>query len=186
MLRKLPVSTVRLELVPATLPILTCDLHHDAAGLGRLLNATVPAGWPPPLLDDDALEHFISLASGGSDPFFCSWYWIRCGVGDTDRVLIGSGGIASQEGSDDMVMIGYSVLDEFQNRGYATEAVRHMIPAIFSDPKIRSIAATTYPELKASIRVLEKCGFLPVGPADGGAGMEEGTVMLVRERDAIE
>jgi hypothetical protein len=135
MLRNLPVSTVRLELVPATLPILTCDLHHDAAGLGRLLNATVPAGWPPPLLDDDALAHFISLVSGGSDPFFCSWY---------------------------------------------------LIPAIFSDPAIRRIAATTYPELKASIRVLEKCGFLPAGPAYGGAGMEEGTVMLVLERDATE
>ncbi|PKL64739.1 MAG: N-acetyltransferase [Methanomicrobiales archaeon HGW-Methanomicrobiales-3] len=186
MLRNLPVSTVRLELVPATLPILTCDLHHDAAGLGRLLNATVPAGWPPPLLDDDALAHFISLVSGGSDPFFCSWYWIRCGVGDTDRVLIGSGGIATMEGSDDTVMIGYSVLDEFQNHGYATEAVRHLIPAIFSDPAIRRIAATTYPELKASIRVLEKCGFLPAGPAYGGAGMEEGTVMLVLERDATE
>jgi RimJ/RimL family protein N-acetyltransferase len=182
MLRKLPVSTVRLELVPATLPILTCDLHHDAAGLGRLLNARVPAGWPPPLLDDDALAHFISLASGGSDPFFCSWYWIRCGVGDTDRVLIGSGGIATMEGSDDTVMIGYSVLDEFQNQGYATEAVRALVPGIFTLPGVRRIIATTYPDLGASIRVLEKNGFKKIDRAPAGTGAEEGTVCYVLEK----
>ncbi|HII99335.1 MAG TPA: GNAT family N-acetyltransferase [Methanoregula sp.] len=186
MMHQLPVSTVRLELVPATLPILTCDLHHDAAGLGRLLNATVPASWPPSLLDDDALAHFVALLLEGSDPFFCSWYWIRSGVGGADRVLIGSGGIATKEGSDDTVMIGYSVLEEFQDLGYATEAVRHLIPAIFSDPAIRRIVATTYPELKASIRVLENCGFLPAGPTGGCTGMEEGTVMMVRERDTTE
>ena len=182
MMHQLPVSTVRLELIPATLPILTCDLHHDHAGLGHHLNATVPASWPPPLLDDDALAHFVALIPAGSDPFFCSWYWICSGEGGADRVLIGSGGIATKEGSDDTVMIGYSVLEEFQNRGYATEAVRHLIPAIFSDPAVRRIVATTYPELKASIRVLEKCGFLPAGPTGGCTGMEEGNLMYVLEQ----
>lgn len=79
-------------------------------------------------------------------------------------------------------MIGYSVLDEFQNYGYATEALCHLIPVIFSRPGIRRIIATTYTELKASIRVLEKCGFVPVGETSGGNGIEEGTVMLVLEQ----
>jgi len=79
-------------------------------------------------------------------------------------------------------MIGYSVLDAFQNRGYATEAVRHLIPFIFLDPNIQRIAAATYPELKASIRVLEKNGFIPMGATDCGEGIEEGTVLYVLEK----
>jgi RimJ/RimL family protein N-acetyltransferase len=79
-------------------------------------------------------------------------------------------------------MIGYSVIDAFQNRGLATEALRCLIPVIFQSSKIRQIVATTYPALKASIRVLEKTGFLPAGTTDGGEGMEEGTLLYVLER----
>lgn len=84
-------------------------------------------------------------------------------------------------------MIGYSVLEEFQNKGYATEAILALIPHIFSWPRIRRIVATTYPGLKASVRVLEKAGFIPGGKAGfvrggrnkEGRGIEEGTVMYV-------
>ena len=76
-------------------------------------------------------------------------------------------------------MIGYSVLREFRNRGYATEAVQHLASFIVTIPGVRRILATTYPELKASIRVLEKSGFVPDGITEGGAGMEEGTIRYV-------
>jgi len=68
------------------------------------------------------------------------------------------------------------VLDAFQNRGYATEAVQGMIPVIFSHTRISRIMATTFPELKASIRVLEKTGFACTGPTLAGDGLEEGTL----------
>ncbi|MDO9323679.1 MAG: GNAT family N-acetyltransferase, partial [Methanoregula sp.] len=152
----LPIQTERLELIPATLEILKSDLHHNHEELGRLLNAIIPTAWPPPLLDQDALNLFVSMFSDGSDPHFCTWYWIRTGPTGTDRTLIGSGGTLSYPTSPDAVMIGYSVLDAFQNFGYATEALWRIIPVIFARPGIRRIIATTYPELKASIRVLEK------------------------------
>lgn len=172
----------RLELIPATPDILTCDRDADYEGLGRLLRATIPGTWPPPLLDHDALSQFVTLASEGSDPHFCSWYWVLAGPGPDDRTLIGSGGTGSCDGDGSAVMIGYSVLDAFQNKGYATEAIRCIIPTLFGEPAIRRIIATTYPELKNSIRVLEKCGFVSAGAASGGEGMEEGTVMYVLER----
>lgn len=174
--------TGRLELVPATLPILQSDLDHNHTELGRLLNAVIPAAWPPPLLDDDARAYFVMLASGGSDPRFGSWYWVRSGAGGAGRTLIGSGGTVSSTEYANAVMIGYSVLDEFQNQGYATEAIRHMVPVIFADPAIQRIIATTYPDLKASIRVLAKNGFVPAGLASGGNGMEEGTLIYVLDR----
>ena len=146
--------------------------------LARLLDADIPASWPPELLDETTMDEFIRIQAEQSDPHFCSWYWIR---DEQDRVLIGSGGIASVPGEPDTVMIGYSILWEFQNRGYATEAVHHLVSFIITLPGIRRILATTYPELKASISVLEKSGFVPDGITDGGAGMEEGTLRYVLE-----
>lgn len=181
MVPDLPISTERLELIPATPAMLASD-HGDRSGLSRLLGAAIPAGWPPPLLDDATLAEFIRIQSEGSDPHFCSWYWILTPHRNGERTLIGSAGSASQPGTSDTIMIGYSVLDAFQGRGYATEAVRHMIPVLFRDPGVTKIVATTYPELKASIRVLEKNGFVPAGTAGTGSGMEEGTLAFVRTR----
>jgi [ribosomal protein S5]-alanine N-acetyltransferase len=172
------IRTERLELIPATSGILTADCS-DRKELGRILDAIIPAGWPPALLDDATLAEFIRMQADNSDPNFCSWYWILAGPGDKGRILIGSGGTGSCPGEPDAVMIGYSVLDAFQRRGYATEALQGMIPVIFQYPGIRKIRATTYPNLIASIRVLEKNDFVPVGTISGGTGMEEGTLAFV-------
>ena len=40
------IQTERLDLIPATVEILKSDLH-DHAALAKLLDATVPAAWPP-------------------------------------------------------------------------------------------------------------------------------------------
>ena len=131
--------------------------------LGRLLNTAIPLSWPPPFLDKETLAEFARIQSEGSDQNFCSWYRIRCGDERSDRTLIGSGGIASVQGEPDTVMIGYSVLGAYWNQGYATEAVRHLVPVILDTPGIRRITATTYPEMTVSIRVLEKNGFIRAG-----------------------
>ncbi|PKL69186.1 MAG: N-acetyltransferase [Methanomicrobiales archaeon HGW-Methanomicrobiales-1] len=177
----LSISTERLELIPATLAILTGDLR-DRTALSRLLDATIPASWPPPLMDKEVLTEFVRMRSENTDPLFTTWYWMLVDPVTGTRTLIGSGGIASTTTATDTVVMGYSVLDEFQNRGYATEAIRHLIPIIFSLPGIRKILATTYPDLKPSIRVLEKNGFVCTGVCHEGEGIEEGTVAFILER----
>jgi [ribosomal protein S5]-alanine N-acetyltransferase len=122
------------------------------------------------------------MLSDGSDPHFSSWYWILTDSNGANRTLIGSGGTGSCSDLPNAVIIGYSVLDLFQNCGYATEAIGHLIPVIFTEPGIRQIIATTYPELKASIRVLEKSGFISTSEIRNGVGMEEGTVMFILEQ----
>lgn len=84
-------------------------------------------------------------------------------------VLIGSGGFLAHENGT--LEIGYSVLSDYQNKGYATEAVRSMLHWALSSLKQDCIIANTYPHLKASIRVLEKNSFLFKGD-----GPEEGTI----------
>ena len=172
------IKTERLELVPATPAILACD-QGDRSGLCRILNAAIPRSWPPPLMDDATIAEFIRILNGGTDPYFRLWYWILPGRGCERRTLIGSGGTGSCPDRPDTVMIGYSVIDEFQGCGYATEALQHLIPEIFKDLSIQTILATTFPELKGSIRVLEKNGFVPAGSRTGGSGMGEGTLVYI-------
>ena len=55
--------------------------------------------------------------------------------------------------------IGYGILEEHQEQGYATEAVQAACHWAFLHPDVRSLEAETDAENAASQRVLEKCGF---------------------------
>lgn len=179
------IRTERLDLVPATVEVLESDLH-DHAKLARLLEAKVLFAWPPGEMNDEVLNEFIRMASEKTDPFFTCWYWVLDTPAKRGRVLIGTGGIASAFNAPDTVLIGYAVLDEYQNRGYTTEAVHNLIPEIFADRRIARIMATTCPELRASIRVLEKNGFACTEPTFPGEGLGEGTIGYVLERARTE
>jgi len=183
MIFKTPIRTERLEMIPATAEILRSDLHGHAS-LARIVNAVVPASWPPEHLSKDVIREFLRMDADKTTPCFTSWYWIRNDTERGIRILIGSGGIVSLQDPEGTVVIGYGVLDEYQGLGYATEAVRNLIPVIFRNPEISCILATTYPELHASVRVLEKNGFvLSQRCPGGGEGIEEGTLCYERQRD---
>lgn len=178
------VRTPRLELIGADCAILESDLN-DHRELARLLAAEIPAAWPPPLMDESVLRDFIRMCANAAGPTFSTWYWIRDEPGAGPRTLVGNGGILPAEGAEDTVILGYSVLDAFRNRGYATEAVRHLIPHVFSLPGIRRVAAATYPDLRASIRVLEKNGFVKTSLPLSGTGAEEGPVCYLLENTKV-
>lgn len=178
---KAAIRTERLELIPATRQILESDTG-DRTGLARLLNAGIPGAWPPPLMDENVIREFIRMSSDTAGPVFAAWYWVLDNPAPGGRVLIGNGGILGAESGPDTVVLGYSVLDIYQNRGYTTEAVRALVPAIFTLPGVRRIIATTYPDPGASIRVLEKTGFHKTDRAPAGTGAEEGTVCYVLEK----
>ena len=175
------IRTPRLELIRATVKILESDLN-DKKELARLLRAEIPATWPPPLMDEDVLREFIRMCDDTGESRFSTWYWVHDEPGAGPRTLAGCGGVLPMESAPDTVMLGYSVLDEFRNRGYATEAVGHLIPRIFSLPGIGRIAATTCPDLGASIRVLEKNGFTRTDLLLSGTGAEEGTICYLLEK----
>jgi [ribosomal protein S5]-alanine N-acetyltransferase len=177
---KAAIRTERLELIPATRQILESDTG-DRTGLARLLNAAIPGAWPPPLMDENVIREFIRMSSDTAGPVFAAWYWVLDDPAPGSRVLIGNGGVLGAESGPDTVVLGYSVLDAYQDRGYATEAVRALVPEIFTLPGVRRIIATTYPDLGASIRVLEKNGFIKTDRAPAGTGAEEGTVCYVLE-----
>ena len=62
-----------------------------------------------------------------------------------------------------MVEIGYGVFDGREGRGYATEAVKALTTWALRQPGVLRVEAETAPDNLASQRVLEKCGFVPLG-----------------------
>jgi RimJ/RimL family protein N-acetyltransferase len=73
-----------------------------------------------------------------------------------------------------MVEIGYSVLPEFRGEGLATEMVAGLVEWAKHQPAVRQIEAETAVDNEASIRVLEKTGFICTG-----AGLEPNTIRFL-------
>jgi [ribosomal protein S5]-alanine N-acetyltransferase len=162
-----PLNTERLYLFPATSKLYILELH-DRPAFASTLNAHVPEEWPPDQVTPEVIEDFIGRIQARERKIW-SFYWILRQKGPEQPVLIGSGGFLAHKNGT--LEIGYSLLDAYQGRGYATEAVQSMMQWVSSSLKRYNIVAYTYPHLKASIQVLEKNGFL-----FKGKGPEEGTI----------
>jgi len=145
--------------------MLQLELARNHAELGKMMDAEVPAGWPPPLYEDGAIRWVLQRLQGSQrTALWYTWYFIRRDPGGR-RELIGAGGFkgAPRGGA---VEIGYSVVPSAQGLGLATEAAAGLVAWARTFPGVRKIVAHTLPELGASIRVLEKNGFKQRGKPD--------------------
>lgn len=70
--------------------------------------------------------------------------------------------------SEKAVEIGYGILPEYEGKGYTTEAVQAMTQWAFGNSEVVFVEAETAPDNKASLRILEKCGFTPDGEGEEG------------------
>jgi RimJ/RimL family protein N-acetyltransferase len=159
----------RLELIAATREML--EAEEDLERLGQHLRAFVPANWPTPLYDSDARQYFLGVVRENPDAVgWTAWYILL--LDDMGkRTLIGAVGACGLPDSDGKIVIGYSLLDQFHGKGYATEALRGFLDWAKRGPSLRKVVADTFPQLTPSIRVLEKNGFVR-----SGAGTDEGSI----------
>jgi RimJ/RimL family protein N-acetyltransferase len=148
------IRTQRLELIASDAAMARAAVV-DRARLAELLDAKVPRAWPPSLLGEDEVSFADRLEKEGELEGWLNWFVVRVGRA---RTLIGGCGMGGPPNSVGEVTIGYALLDEFQRKGYATEAVGALIDWAFEDPRTRAIVAQTHPHLTPSIRVLEKNG----------------------------
>ena len=174
------IRTKRLELVAVTESVAAAE-NRDRAAFARLLGVRNPDRWPPPLNDADSMRWAWDYArKHPSGEGFGMWYVVlpvgsggtRVGrEGHTDEgdigesLVIGTCGFRGLPSDDGTVETGYSILEEHQGKGYATELVGALVGWAFADPRVARIVGETFPDMIPSRRVLEKCGFTLRGEA---------------------
>jgi [ribosomal protein S5]-alanine N-acetyltransferase len=168
------IRTARLELVVATPVMLRADLS-DSVTLDSCLQAGVPTLWPPEFYDRDDIQRYLARAESSPDGKWGLRYIIEIPLGEDGEARIGEDGrrsvvgviaFASPPTDDGIVEIGYAIVPAARGKGYATEATSALVAFAFRDPRVRAVIAESFPYLPASIRVLEKAGFVLVpGPA---------------------
>jgi RimJ/RimL family protein N-acetyltransferase len=164
------ISTRRLRLIPGTPELIRAALESDSA-LASGLGAVVPPTWPPEFVDPPALRfaHDRLTENAAHDGWW--FYFLVLPDEAGGPVLAGLAGYKGPPSEDGTVEVGYSIVEDRQGRGYASEAVRGLVQRAFAEPGVRRVIAETLPELAASVAVLRKCGFHFVGD-----GSEPGVV----------
>ena len=171
------ITTERLELIASTLELAHAEIE-DRDRFAQLLDARVPVDWPPPLNDTDSMKWLLGFLEEHPDGTgWTNWYFVLRRDAAGERCVIGNGGFKGKPSADGMVEVGYSIMQDRQRQGFAPEAVAGLIGWAFSHPEVTRVAAETFPELRASIRVMEKNGLIYCGP-----GLEEGTIRYERAR----
>src|ERR1700722_5217807 len=151
-------STPRHTLVGADEALLRAELDNQEA-LAVVIDSTVPAGWPPEHHGPGVIEWILNALDvlAPNDPW--RFYYI---VLNHPRTLIGTCGIKQPPDRTGCVEVGYSVLEQYRCRGYASEAVMALMSLAFAKGALE-VAAETFPSLVPSLQVMRKCGMTSAG-----------------------
>ena len=146
------IQTKTLKLVPLTLE----EVRAMVEAMDSSEKAQLSADWLAQL-----------YASTSADPWTHGFSLVHR---DSD-IVVGKSGFKGPPAADGVVEIAYSVVPDYQGKGYATEAAQALVAFALSSGRVRVVRAHTLPESNASTRVLAKCGFRHVGevidPDDG-------------------
>ena len=120
-----------------------------------------------------------------SDPSVNKWF-IRWMVEKETREIVGSTSFHGPPDEKGMMEIGLGVHNDFQRRGYATEALIGMWSWVVDQPGVELLRYTVDPNNEASVAVIEKFGFERVGqqidPEDGPEDIYEMSANEFRRR----
>jgi [ribosomal protein S5]-alanine N-acetyltransferase len=150
--------TERLELRP--LPARTAAvLPQDKQEASRHLGARLHHEWPG--LDLLGVLPRQAASSPESERF---GIWVI--IERDGRNVVGDVGFHGPPDEGGTVEIGYCVVPDRRRRGYATEATRALVEWATAQPPVRCIVAGCVLDNVASIRTLERVGFLRTGEAN--------------------
>ncbi len=169
----LTIRTRRLELVPTSAALMRAVLERDWAEAGRLAGAVWPDewrdGWPWLRRYLDETEREPGAAAWGPRLVFRV---------DSVRVLVAEAGFHGPPDADGAVEFGYMVLAAHRRQGVAEEGARGLLTWAAGRVGARHVAAVVDPGNAASLRLLAKLNFEPVGPVDQDG--REGQLLLRR------
>lgn len=156
MLQKL--ETRHLTLLPFSLEMKKIVLN-DKTKLAAIIDVHVPEHWPGPDLTG-ALPFFIKeMEKNLPGPI-----WDGIIIHKADQMIIGDMGFMGGPDATGTVEIGYSIIPEYRNQGYATEMAQALIRWAFQQQGINVIIASCLDDNIGSIKVLEKAGMSRLQP----------------------
>jgi RimJ/RimL family protein N-acetyltransferase len=106
------------------------------------------------------------------DAFMAHWAKTLANDSVLTRTVVSDGEVAGNIGcweADGRMLVGYWIGREFWGRGLATRALAELLGMVNARPLHAYVAKGNV----ASIRVLEKCGFVEIGEQTGDDGIEE-------------
>jgi ribosomal-protein-alanine N-acetyltransferase len=151
-------ETRRLTLIPFSLEMKKV-VTNDKAKLAKIIGVRVPEHWPGPDLTE-ALPFFLEEME--KNPAGSIWDGII--IHRADKVIIGDMGFIGGPDEAGVVEIGYSIIPEYRNLGYATEMAQALIRWAFQQQEIKVVIANCLYDNIGSIKVLEKVGMRPLQP----------------------
>lgn len=150
-------ETKHLQLIPFSLDLIKATLIGKSH-LGEVLAVTVPEAWPG---DDFAEVLPMLLTQMEEQAPETAWNWLI--IHKRDRALVGDVGFLHGP-EDGKAEIGYSIVPEYRNQGYATEAALYLIHWALQQREIKVVTAQCLSDNHSSIKVLEKVGMRQVKP----------------------
>jgi [ribosomal protein S5]-alanine N-acetyltransferase len=170
-----PLHTLHLTLRAATAADVASELSGREAFATRL-GVAVPESWPPGEYDEAAQRHFLARLTGAGPAGvgWYGWYAIRPADVHAPATVVAGGGYFGPPSPEGVVELGYSVCPEWRGRGYATELASALAAHAARQPGLTAVIAHCTTANPASIRVLERSGFVR-----SGAGEAPGTLRFV-------
>ncbi len=153
----------------------------------RVLLRDVEEGDLPTLFEqqlDPEANRMAAFPARDRDAFMAHWARILDGGAAITKTIVLDGRVAGNIGCWEHLgerLVGYWIGREFWGRGVATRALLELLRHVVERPLLARVAKHNL----ASIRVLEKCGFVRCGEdkipsKDGGAEIEEWVFTLGR------
>jgi ribosomal-protein-alanine N-acetyltransferase len=117
-----------------------------------MLGIAIPSSWPGP----DLVEAIAGLvAHMQREAVEFAWNWLI--VHKQELVIVGDIGFMGGPRAG-IAEIGYSIVPQYRNQGYATEAALYLIHWALQQREIRRVTAQCLKDNLGSIKVLQKIG----------------------------
>ncbi|MDQ6901281.1 MAG: GNAT family N-acetyltransferase [Candidatus Dormibacteraeota bacterium] len=137
------------------------------------------SGWAPGYPGEETLQAARMLLRQAEAGRLVRGFGVYLMVRRSDAQVLGGIGFHGKP-EHGRVEVGYDVAPSARGEGYATEAVRGLTGWALQQPGVQAVLARTAADNAASLRVLEKAGFIACGGPDA-----EGLLPFERRRTRV-
>ena len=157
------IETKRLIIKPLTYEQLIKYIRCDNS-LDEELNLNETTITISPELKEAFEQTILPNVADKTKNYLYSTLWTA--ISKTENKMVGDLCIIGEPNENGEIEIGYGTYEEFQNKGFMTEIVQGIIEWVKSQPRVKSIIASTDKSNIASYKVLEKNKFVMIGETE--------------------